>query len=62
MGPVRSSAAYKRILRRGNPMGPYLGDCTYDPLLDIDRIWFGEACPDCGRKNVCPVPLEEFSP
>ncbi len=41
MDPVRGSAAYKRVLRNGNPMGPYLGDCTYDPLPDVDRVWFG---------------------
>jgi phosphatidylserine/phosphatidylglycerophosphate/cardiolipin synthase-like enzyme len=23
------------------------------------RIWEGHLCPDCGRENVCPVPLEE---
>ena len=26
----------------------------------FDRIWYGEACEGCGRKAVCPVPLEEF--
>jgi hypothetical protein len=41
MGPLRSSSAYKRVLRQGNPMAPFLGDCAYDPLPDVDRVWFG---------------------
>jgi len=31
-----------------------------DPVVDmLDGIWSGRACPDCGRKDHCPVPLEE---
>ena len=31
-----------------------------DPVLDtLDRIWRGAECADCGRKQHCPVPLEE---
>jgi phosphatidylserine/phosphatidylglycerophosphate/cardiolipin synthase-like enzyme len=45
-----------------------IGFWTESPdLLDrvnmlFDRIWSGEACNDCGRRNVCPVPLEEYAP
>jgi len=31
-----------------------------DPVLDmLDAIWTGAHCRDCGRKEYCPVPLEE---
>jgi phosphatidylserine/phosphatidylglycerophosphate/cardiolipin synthase-like enzyme len=31
-----------------------------DPVADaIHGIWSGEQCNGCGRKDVCPVPLEE---
>ena len=31
-----------------------------DPVADmLDRIWTGARCRDCGRKDHCPVPLEE---
>jgi len=31
-----------------------------DPVLDmLDAIWTGRRCEDCGRKEYCPVPLEE---
>lgn len=31
-----------------------------DPVADmLDRVWNGQACEDCGRKDQCPVPLEE---
>jgi hypothetical protein len=31
-----------------------------DPVLDmLDAIWEGDRCPGCGRKDYCPVPLEE---
>jgi hypothetical protein len=34
------------------------------PLIDavmeqFNAIWEGRHCPTCGRRNVCPVPLEE---
>lgn len=41
------------------------GICTdevalIDPVLDmLDGIWTGRYCRDCGRKQHCPVPLEE---
>ncbi len=41
------------------------GVCTdqlemIDPALDmLEQIWSGQACRDCGRKDHCPVPLEE---
>ncbi len=38
-----------------------------DELKIIDRtdslfemIWCGDMCSNCGRKKICPVPLEEF--
>jgi len=31
-----------------------------DPVLDmLEEIWQAEHCPKCGRKDHCPVPLEE---
>jgi len=31
-----------------------------DPVADmLEEIWSGRQCVDCGRKDVCPVPLEE---
>ena len=31
-----------------------------DPVLDmLEEVWQGNACPGCGRKDFCPVPLEE---
>ena len=31
-----------------------------DPVGDmLDGIWNGAECPDCGRKDHCPVPLEQ---
>jgi phosphatidylserine/phosphatidylglycerophosphate/cardiolipin synthase-like enzyme len=31
-----------------------------DPVIDmLDGIWEGRQCADCGRKDHCPVPLEE---
>jgi phosphatidylserine/phosphatidylglycerophosphate/cardiolipin synthase-like enzyme len=31
-----------------------------DPVLDmLDRVWSGEECTACGRREHCPVPLEE---
>ena len=48
--------------RRRNFEGGIWTDETdlIDPVLDmIDGIWQGRECPDCGRKEYCPVPLEE---
>lgn len=31
-----------------------------DPVADmLEAVWEGEHCPDCGRTDYCPVPLEE---
>lgn len=31
-----------------------------DPVMDmLEAIWQAEHCPKCGRKEHCPVPLEE---
>ncbi len=31
-----------------------------DPVADmLDEIWNGRHCDDCGRKDHCPVPLEQ---
>jgi hypothetical protein len=31
-----------------------------DPVMDmLEEIWEAEHCPKCGRKEYCPVPLEE---
>jgi len=31
-----------------------------DPVLDmLEGIWSGACCQDCGRRELCPVPLEE---
>ncbi len=31
-----------------------------DPVLDmLDNVWSGNECTTCGRKDYCPVPLEE---
>jgi phosphatidylserine/phosphatidylglycerophosphate/cardiolipin synthase-like enzyme len=31
-----------------------------DPVLDmLEEIWSGLRCDDCGRKDQCPVPLEQ---
>ncbi|RPI59530.1 MAG: phospholipase [Planctomycetaceae bacterium] len=31
-----------------------------DPVMDmLQTIWDGSQCTDCGRKDYCPVPLEE---
>ncbi len=28
-------------------------------MASFNAIWEGRHCPTCGRRNVCPVPLEE---
>lgn len=31
---------------------------TLDELMDyFDRLWMGEHCPQCGRRDVCPDPI-----
>lgn len=39
--PVLESPAYERLRRNTNPVSYYLGDCDYDPLPHIDRLWLG---------------------
>jgi len=42
-----------------------MGFLTEHPFLihqvqaKLERIWSGKECEVCGRRNVCPVPLEE---
>ncbi len=38
---VRRSPAYKKLIKRGNPITSLLGECEYDPLPDIDRVSLG---------------------
>jgi len=48
--------------RRRNFESGVLTDETalIDPLADmLQAVWAGEHCADCGRRDHCPVPLEE---
>ncbi len=47
--------------RRNFEAGIWTDDLALiDPVADmLDRVWNGLACADCGRKDQCPVPLEE---
>jgi len=47
--------------RRNFEAGIWTDDVALiDPMADsLDHIWNGGACPTCGRKDHCPVPLEE---
>jgi len=47
--------------RRNFEAGIWTDDLTLiDPVGDmLEGIWNGDRCPDCGRKDHCPVPLEE---
>lgn len=47
--------------RRNFEAGIWTDDLALiDPVLDmLDGIWTGRQCSDCGRKDVCPEPLEE---
>jgi len=47
--------------RRNFEAGLWTDDVSLiDPVVDmLDGIWNGHQCRDCGRKQHCPVPLEE---
>jgi phosphatidylserine/phosphatidylglycerophosphate/cardiolipin synthase-like enzyme len=51
----------KSARRRNFEAGICTDDVTLiDPVADmLDEIWRGEHCDDCGRRDHCPVPLEE---
>lgn len=51
----------KSARRRNFEAGIWTDDLALiDPMLDmLDDIWSGRQCEDCGRKEHCPVPLEE---
>ena len=51
----------KSARRRNFEAGIWTDDLKLiDPVGDmLDEIWNGRNCPDCGRKDHCPVPLEE---
>jgi phosphatidylserine/phosphatidylglycerophosphate/cardiolipin synthase-like enzyme len=51
----------KSARRRNFEAGICTDDLTLiDPVLDmLDSIWSGAQCDGCGRKDHCPVPLEE---
>jgi phosphatidylserine/phosphatidylglycerophosphate/cardiolipin synthase-like enzyme len=47
--------------RRNFEAGIWTDDLAIiDPVLDmLESIWSGSECPSCGRKDYCPVPLEQ---
>ena len=47
--------------RRNFEAGIWTDDLSQiDPVADmLEGIWSGRECPDCGRRDYCPVPLEE---
>jgi len=47
--------------RRNFETGIWTDDVSLiDPVLDmLQTVWDGGECPSCGRKEHCPVPLEE---
>ena len=51
----------KSARRRNFEAGIWTDDLSLiDPVADmLDAIWTGRHCPDCGRKEHCPLPLEE---
>lgn len=51
----------KSARRRNFEAGIWTDDLTLiDPVLDmLQGVWDGAWCPSCGRKDHCPVPLEE---
>lgn len=34
-------------------------DLIDDVMTEFNRLWEGDRCTNCGRKDICPVPLEE---
>ena len=51
----------KAARRRNFEAGIWTDDLALiDTIADmLDKIWTGTQCLDCGRKQHCPVPLEE---
>lgn len=51
----------KSSRRRNFEAGVWTNDLPLiDPLTDmLEGIWNGSQCGDCGRKDHCPIPLEE---
>ena len=51
----------KSSRRRNFEAGIWTDDLSLiDPVLDmLDGVWNGSECQECGRKEHCPVPLEE---
>ena len=51
----------KSARRRNFETGIWTDDVSLiDPVADmLETIWNGSQCPGCGRKEHCPVPLEE---
>ena len=47
--------------RRNFEAGIWTDDLSLiDPVADmLEGIWSGRECTDCGRRDYCPVPLEE---
>ena len=47
--------------RRNFEAGIWTDDLALiDPIADmLDGVWTGDRCGDCGRREHCPVPLEE---
>lgn len=53
--PVIRSEAYKRVKRNTNPVEYYLGECSYDPLPHIDKIWMSGGADVLEGKGVMVV-------
>lgn len=51
----------KSPTRRNFELGVWVeGSTLIDPVLDwFNAIWEGKHCNRCGRRELCPVPLEE---
>jgi phosphatidylserine/phosphatidylglycerophosphate/cardiolipin synthase-like enzyme len=51
----------KSARRRNFEAGIWTDDVKLvDPVLDmLEAVWNGSECDECGRKEHCPVPLEE---
>lgn len=51
----------KSSRRRNFEAGVWTTDtAAIDRVADLmDAIWTGASCPDCGRRDHCPAPLEE---
>jgi len=51
----------KSAARRNFEAGIWTDDVSLiDPVVDmLEAVWSGEYCRECGRRDYCPVPLEE---